>query len=413
MTRISRLWTERKTSVIAVLLLATGVLFGAVRYSSRAPSVPLFVVKRGDFIDSLQFRGEVKALKSVTIVAPAEAGDFQILKIAADGAPVKQGDVVVQFDKTRTEQDLAQNRSALKSSQAEIDQARAQARLTEEEDLTAVMKARYDVEAAKLDASKQEVVSRIEGAEAQLKLADAEQKVRELEQKLKSDRKSSEAATQSKIQASQKAAYDVQRAERALAGTTLRAPLAGVITLVQNFRGQGPEIFKPGDRAWAGAQMAELPDISTLRISARVEETGRGRLAVGQTVTVHMDAIADRDFTGKIGQISTIATSDFSGGWPFPRNFDLEMALDQTDARLRPGMTAQITVLVDKVQNALTLPVQASFQKSGQTVAYVWSGSKFQERVIEIGRRSGDRLLVAKGLSPDDRVALADPTGKQ
>ena len=96
MTRISRLWTERKTSVIAVLLLATGVLFGAVRYSSRSPSVPLFVVKRGDFIDSLQFRGEVKALKSVTIVAPAEAGDFQILKIAADGAPVKQGDVVVR-----------------------------------------------------------------------------------------------------------------------------------------------------------------------------------------------------------------------------------------------------------------------------------------------------------------------------
>lgn len=412
-TRISRLWTERKTRVIAVLLLATGVLFGAVRYSNRSPSVPLFVVKRGDFIDSLQFRGEVKALKSVRIVAPAEAGDFQILKIAADGSPVKQGDVVVEFDKTRTEQDLAQHRSALKSAQAEIDQARAQARLTEEEDLTAVMKARYDVEAAKLDASKQEVVSRIEGAEAQLKLADAVQKVRELEQKLKSDRQSSEATTQSKIQASQKAAYDVQRAERALAGTTLRAPVAGVITLVQNYRGQGPEIFKAGDRAWPGAQIAELPDISTLRISARVEETGRGRLASGQPVTVHMDAIADRGFTGKIGQISTIATSDYTGGWPFPRNFDLGMVLDQTDARLRPGMTAQVTVLVDKVQNALTLPVQASFQKSGQTVAYVWSGSKFQERVIEIGRRSGDRLLIVKGLSPDDRVALADPTGKQ
>jgi len=412
-TPIGQLWTERKTRVIVVLLLATGVLFGAVRYSNRSPSVPLFVVKRGDFIESLQFRGEVKALKSVTIVAPAEAGDFQILKIAADGAPVKQGDVVVQFDKTRTEQDLAQHRSALKSAQAEIDQARAQARLTEEEDLTAVMKARYDVEAAKLDASKQEVVSRIEGAEAQLKLADAEQKVRELEQKLKSDRQSSGATTKSKIQASQKAVYDVQRAERALAGTTLRAPLAGVITLVQNFRGQGPEIFKPGDRAWPGAQMAELPDISTLRISARVEETGRGRLAAGQPVTVHMDAIADRDFTGKIGQISTIATSDFTGGWPFPRNFDLGMALDQTDARLRPGMTAQVTVLVDKVQNALTLPVQASFQKSGQTVAYVWSGSKFEERAIEVGRRSGDRLLIVKGLNPDDRVALADPTGKE
>ena len=134
----------------------------------------------------------------------------------------------------------------MKSSQAEIDQARAQARLTEEEDLTAVMKARYDVEKPQSSTpAKQEVVSRIEGAEAKLKLADAEQKLRELEQKLKSDRKSSEAATQSKIQASQKAAYDVQRAERALAGTTLRAPLAGVITLVQNLRGQGPRSSSP------------------------------------------------------------------------------------------------------------------------------------------------------------------------
>ena len=132
-------------------------------------------MKRGDFIDSLEFRGEVKALKSVTMVVPAEAGNFQILKIAADGTPVKKGDVVVEFDGTRTEQDLAQFRSALKSAQAEIDQARAQARLTEEDDLTAVMKARYDVEAAKLDASKQEVVSQIEGGEAKLKLADAEQ----------------------------------------------------------------------------------------------------------------------------------------------------------------------------------------------------------------------------------------------
>jgi multidrug efflux pump subunit AcrA (membrane-fusion protein) len=63
--------------------------------------------------------------------------------------------------------------------------------------------------------------------------------------------------------------------------------------------------------------------------------------------------------------------------------------------------------------DALTIPVQASFQKSGQTVAYVWAGSKFEERVIEIGRRSGDRILVVKGLRPDDRVALADPSAKE
>jgi len=413
MDRVPQLWTKRKARIIVVVLVASGVLFGAVRYGMRSPSVPTLVVRRGDFIDSLQVRGELKALKSLTIVAPAEAGDFQILKIVADGTPVKQGDVVMEFDKTRIEQDLAQYRSTLKSAQAEIEQVRAQGRLTGEEDLTAVLKARYDVESAKLDASKEEVVSRIEGDEAKLKVADAEQKLHELEEKLKSDGAASKATIQSKIQSSQKAAFDVQRTERALTKMTLRAPLAGVISLVSVWRPPVFAPFKAGDRAWPGAPIAELPDVSALRISARVEEAERGRLAPHQMVTVHMDAIADREFTGKIQQISNIATTDFSGGWPFPRNFDLTLGLEQTDARLKPGMTAQLTVLVDKVANALTIPAQASFQKSGQTVAYVWTGSKFKERVIEIGRRNGDRILVVKGLQPDDQVALMDPIAKE
>lgn len=411
--RMKQIWTRRKAMVVAVVLLVGGGVLGAVRYSNRAPTMPTFEVKRGEFIDSVQFRGEVKAMKSATISAPAEAGDLQIVKIVADGTPVKQGDVVVEFDKTKTEQDLAQDRSTLKSAQAEIDQAQAQARLTEEEDLTAVMKARFNVETAKLDASKQEIVSKIEGAEANLKVADAEQKLHEVEEKLKADRAVNQATVESKTQASKKAAYDVQRAEHALSRMTLQAPSAGTISLVSMWHPGGESPFKPGDRAWPGAPMAELPDISSLRVSARADETERGRLALKQTVSAQLDAIPDRQFTGQIEQISTIATIDFSAGWPIPRNFNLEIALDQTDARLKPGMTAQLTVVVDRVPDALTIPVQASFQKSGQTVAYVWEGSKFQERVIAIGRRNRDRILVANGLRPGDRVALKDPSVKE
>jgi HlyD family secretion protein len=412
--QMKQLWIRRKVMVVAVVLLVgSGVVFGAVRYSNRAPEVPTFDVKRGEFIDSIQFRGEVKAMKSVTISAPAEAGDLQIVKIAADGTQVKQGDVVVEFDKTKTEQDLAQHRSTLKSAQAEIEQAKAQARLTEEEDVTAVKKARFDVETAKLDASKQEIVSKIEGAEANLKVADAEQKLHEVEEKLTADRAVNKATIESKVEASKKAAYDVQRAENALTKMMLPAPAAGMISLISTWRPGGEAPFKPGDRAWPGAPIAELPDVSTLRVSARADETERGRLALNETVSAQLDAIPDRQFTGKIEQISTIATIDFSAGWPIPRNFNLVIALDQADARLKPGMTAQLTVVVDRVPDALTIPVEASFQKSGQTVAYVWQGSKFQERVIEVGRRSRDRILVAKGLSAGDRVALKDPTVKE
>jgi RND family efflux transporter MFP subunit len=414
MRRFSQLSARAKLMVVvSILLAASGVLLGGVRMGRRAPTVPTIVVKREEFLDSLQFRGEVKALKSVTISAPAEAGELRIVKVAPEGTVVKPGDVVVEFDKTKTEQDLAQFKSALKSAQAEIEQAKAQARLAAEEDKTAVLKAQYDVESAKLEASKQEIVSQIEGEEARLKLLDTVQKLREAETKRKSDEALNKATIESKEQASRKAQFDVTRAERALAQMRQLAPSAGTISLLQHWGGSGMVTYRPGDQAWPGAAVAELPDATSLRISARVDETERGRLAVHQPVTVQLNAIPDRQFTGRIEQIGAIATLDFNSGWPIARNFTLEVGLDQTDARFKPGITGDVIVIVDKVPNAIVIPSRALFQKSGQNITYVSRGGEFEERSVEIGRRSGDKVLVAKGISAGEKVALRDPTTKE
>jgi HlyD family secretion protein len=412
--KVKTFWVKRRTLIVVVVLAVASVgVYGVAHYSSKAPVVPTFQVNRGEFLDALQFRGQMKAMRSVSITAPENAGELQILKIAADGTQVKQGDVVVEFDPSKTQQDLAQDQSVLKSSQAEIEQAKANGHLTEEVDTTAVMKAKYDVELAKLDASKQEIVSKIEGAEANLKLADAEQSLHEAEEKLKSDIAIDQSTIMDKKNASRKAEYDSQRAETALASMTLKAPASGTINLLFVWHPEGDGPFKPGERAWPGTPIAELPDAASMRVAARVDETERGRLALQQTVALQLDAIPDKQFTGKVERIGTIATSDFSAGWPVPRNFDLEFSIDQADPRLKPGMTVQVTVIVDRVPNAITIPAQASFLKSGQTVTYVWSGSKFEERAIQIERRSRDRLLISKGLQPGDKVALKDPTGKE
>jgi hypothetical protein len=104
---------------------------------------------------------------------------------------------------------------------------------------------------------------------------------------------------------------------------------------------------------------------------------------------------------------------DFSSGWPITRNFILEIVLDQADARFKPGISGQVTVIVDRVPDAITIPTQAMFQKSGQNVAYVWRGTQFEERAIDVGRRSGDRIMIAKGITTGDQVALKDPTAKE
>jgi HlyD family secretion protein len=415
MGRLQRLWIGKKPTVFVVsVVLAAFVVFGAFRLVNLAPRVPSAVVQRGEFVDYLELRGNAKALKSVTITAPYDAGQPQILKLAPTGAQVRKGDVIVEFDTTTLEQTLAQAESELKSADAEIEQSRAQARLKEEQDLTDLMKARYDVDAAKLEASKQEIVSKIEGEEAQLKLDDAEQKLKETEVKLNSDKTSDAADIQSKRQEHDQAQFKVRQTERSLSVLKLKTPIDGMVTLLVNMRASGffasGASFKQGDRAWPGAAIAELPDLSTLQILARVDETERGRIQVGQPITVRVDAIPDREFSGHISQISTSASIDFTAGWPFPRNFTAQISLDDHDPRLRPGMQANLRVATTRVANAITIPSQAQFHDAGQSVAYVLRGGKFVERPIDVARRSGDRLLIDKGLEVGERVALRDPT---
>jgi membrane fusion protein (multidrug efflux system) len=86
--------------------------------------------------------------------------------------------------------------------------------------------------------------------------------------------------------------------------------------------------------------------------------------------------------------------------------------VDQADERLRPGINATARLAVDRVPDAVLVPPEAVFQKAGESVAYVLRGSHFEERPIEVGRRSESNLLISQGLKPGERVALKDPTEK-
>lgn len=415
MTKLGKLWRQRKGVVLGLaVILAGSIAYGTYRIARPPLNLPSALVERAEFVDYVSVRAQASAGKSVTIAAPFEAGDLQIIKLAQNGSQVKKGDVMVQFDTTTMKQNLAQDESALKSADDEIKQSQAQAHLKEEQDLTDVMKAKFGVQSAKLDASKQEIVSKIAGAEANLTLSDAEQKQKDAEAKMKADQQSDAADIESKKEKRDKAAYDFQQAERSLGVLTLRAPSDGLVTLMSNWRASGPfggaMPFKAGDRAWEGAAIAELPDLSTMQITGRIDETQRGRVQVGQAATIKVDAIPDKEFTAKVESISEIASMDFSGGWPFPRNFTIKFALANSDPRLRPGMSANARIAVDKVPSGIIIPAEAMFRKSGQSVAYVIHGSKFEERPIEVARKSGDQLLIAKGLQAGERVALRDPT---
>jgi multidrug efflux pump subunit AcrA (membrane-fusion protein) len=327
---------------------------------------------------------------------------------------VKPGDVVVVFDGSTLQRTIQEKQSELKQADAEIEQARAQARITAEQNATALMKAKYDIQRAQLDVDRGDTVSRIETEQAKLTLADARQRLRELEEKIKSDLASAEADVAARRRKREKATADVQRAERGLQNLQLKAPAGGMVNILPNYRAGsmfgGEQEFREGDRAWPGAAILELPDLSSVHLEARLDESDRGRLSADQEATVRIEAVPGKDFRARIRNISVLARVDFQSGWPPTKNFDLNLVLVDVDPRIRPGMTAVARIATERIPDVVLVPSEAVFQRDGAPVVYRLDGSQFVETRVELTKRGKEQAILAAGVGPGDRVATRRPS---
>jgi HlyD family secretion protein len=409
--------TSRKKALLGAAAAVVVIGGAAVAMNARTANIPNVTtspVTSGDFVDYIQIRGDIRPAKSIVLAAPLQAGgDLQILKLVKNGSTVKTGDVVVEFDATTLRQRLQDRKSELTQALKEIEQTQAQHKIVAEQQATALMKAKYDVDRAKLDLGKRDLVSRIEYEGAKLSLGDAEQRLKETEAKALSSKAGSDAELVGKFRKRDKAQYDVDRTNASIEALILKAPADGIINVLENPRSGGPfgggVEFREGDRAWAGASILELPDLSTIRLEARLDESDRGRLKVGQAATVKIEAVPGKDFRATVNLISVLARVDFSSGWPPVRNFDLGLVLDERDPRIRPGMTATARIAADRMPNMTLVPAEAIFQKDGRPVVYKLNGSKFDEQQIEIVRRGREQAAVSAGVSVGDKLAVRRP----
>ncbi len=406
-----RWWT-----VTGVVLAAIVGWWALSRLTGVEAAIETARVTEGEFVDRLVVRGEVQARKSILLTAPSDAGDLRIIEMATNGAPVKQGDVVVAFDRTGLAAKLEEKSSSLREAEAEIARAYAEGRISLEEFTTARLTAEYDVERARLDVTAGELSSRFDEQKARLSLSDAEQKLVESDTTVDTGRQVTQATVRGLEGRQARAEAEVTRTARGVSALEVRAPSDGVMVVLDNWRagqmGQGARPFQVGDSAWPGAQIAELPDLSSARMVATVDEVDRSRLAVGQEASLTVDALGGTSMDGQIERISTLAKMDMST-WPPKRGFEIVVALGDADPKLRPGMSASARIVLSRVPGQRLVPARAVFVREGATVAYVRKGRRFERRVLTVAHRSDEQVAVSDGLAVDDEVALVEPSADQ
>jgi len=186
------------------------------------------------------------------------------------------------------------------------------------------------------------------------------------------------------------------------------------VNVLQNFRSQGtfgqtPPPFKEGDNVWTGAAIAEIPEISEMYVDLSLEEVDRGKLQLGQTVRVRVDAIPDKEFTAEITWISPIAALIYRGGSTPEKTFPARATLKNLDERLRPGMSSTAEIIIERQPNQLLIPIRSSFDQNGKPAAYVEIGKQFVVRPIQVGRRNDEDIIVTGGLKEGETVTLESP----
>lgn len=395
------------------VLLAIGGAYAGVyklRQAQGAVELPVAPARKGEFLVIVRCRGELKAERSVSVYTPM-IPNLRIAWMVPAGEKVEAAEPIIRFDSSSAQQDLMQKEAALRQAQATLDQAAAQAKITAEQDASNVADAGFTVERARLEASKQEIVSRIQGEEAKIDFGVAESKLKVQEATVALHAASDKSRIASLTRLRDQAQSDVDVTKARLTQMEIKSPNAGVLVFYMNYSqgGTNARPFKVGDNVFGGMGLAEIPDLSTLEMDAKVEEIDRGRIAANNDVRIRVDSLPELTVPGKITQISPLA--ELSYEFPPTRSFRAYARLPHPDDRLRPGMNGGMDIVINRIPDAISIPTKALFTRDGKPIVYVSVSGRYRAAEVEVLARNPDEVAI-KGIPAGAMVAMVDPEKK-
>jgi len=268
-------------------------------------------------------------------------------------------------------------------------------------------KARLELEKAKLA---EEI---LEKYKHHRELAEKTSAVEEAEKELERTKKSAEAqAAQSKaaLEARQ-AEYGIQvgnleKLRRQKQNLKIRAPAPGMVVYHRS-NPWDPQRIEVGASVHERQQLINLPDPSVMLVEVKINESQMDKMNLDLPATVEVEGIPNVRFTGKLSKIGVLA--DAQNRWVNPnlKEYSNEITLDQVHEDLKPGMSANVEILVRRLEDVLAVPVQSVFSKGGNAYVFVSNNNRTEVRQVKLGLASTEYVQVLEGLQPGEKVLLA------
>ncbi|MGI2855118.1 efflux RND transporter periplasmic adaptor subunit [Shewanella algae] len=396
-------------SLITFALIMQALI--ALALSGCQPSsndgVLTMTVSRGEFQVNIPASGELEAAQSTPVVVPTGLrGPQSLAWIQNNFTQVKAGDVVARLDDTRES-------FRLQMEAYDFERLAQDAKIQTEKDLTLSQSLTLG---GKVTGSERQLAERFfsedERVYTKIDIIDQMRNKEYLDAKLdyfqwgSTQHQAQADAEQALIKLKQKGHQaKMDRYQGNLSQMEIIAPHDGLFVYQAGWDGAFPVV---GDMIWSGFPIGILPDTSVMQARVYVLESEAVGLAIGKQATVTLDAYPERPFSGTVTQVDALAKPKDRDS---PVNyFQFTISLEQTlPAIMQPGRQVNAKVQVLDLNDVLTVPNQALFQKDGRYWVYLKQGGSFVRRDVTPGHRSLNRTEITAGLNPGDVIALTTP----
>ena len=351
----------------------------AVDQTARPVSVDL--ATRDDLSRGLELAAEFRPYQEVDLHAKV-AGYLKAIFVDV-GDRVKKGQPIAELEAPEMTQEAAQTDAGLKRARLDVDRARAELqRSAAQEQLRKVAFDRL----AGVQKVRQNLV-------AQQDVDDASGRMQEAEAQLAAARASVAAAEQQVVVAT----AAKERSDTLLAYLRISAPFSGTITR---------RMADPGAMIQAGTAshvqampVVQLSQVDHLRLVLPVPESAVSRIRLGAPVEVRVDSLK-RVFQGRVSRFSGKLDSA-------TRTMETEVDLPNPDLAIKAGMFGYATIGLDRRQGVVTVPVQALAGRSAPiTLLVVGRDQRLEERQVELGLETPDRVEVVSGVQAGESVVV-------
>lgn len=401
-------WSRFRLGLSLLASLAGGASCQSAAGSGSRAAGGEAVAARRLVEDVFLLSGELAAVRSASIVAPR--GDaLQIRWMVEDGADVKEGERVIEFDSARLIQTIEELR--LKVRQAENERESRERAVVAEADgkRVAVEKAEVEAEKARIDAEvPRDLRPAVEWTKFQGTYAENKATLEKARLEQHAYRTSSRSDLEVLRRTEEKARRELEVAEKALLATSVLAPRSGIF-LAGNFWQWGPEgprKLQPGDTVWSNFPVASIPDPTHMEVAATLSEVDHGRIAPGMKARCILDTYPDRVFEGRVEDVGAVAAE---GGRSFGlaaarAGFPVHVSLAMTDPIMRPGLSVRVEVVRAAWPDAIALPRHAlRFEKDQAVVVRKGLAGR---STVRIAACTAVECVVESGLKEGDHVVL-------